>query len=240
MMVINADDWGRSQGETDAALACFRERRISSVSAMVFMEDSERAAEVANDVELPVGLHLNLSQSYARQGTASDAHQRVVRFMRSSKFAVLIYHPGLRSAFRDVFRAQYDEFTRIYRREPSHVDGHQHRHLCANLLIDEVIPRGVRVRRNFSFTAGEKGLINRMYRRMVDRRLARRYRLTDYFFALPDEVAKGRMPQVAELAKRAKVEVMTHPVRPNEFEYLMSDSFCELSRGLEMASYAAV
>ena len=45
MLIINADDWGRSVAETNAALRCYEEARITSASAMVFMADSERAAE---------------------------------------------------------------------------------------------------------------------------------------------------------------------------------------------------
>jgi YdjC-like protein len=47
MLIINADDWGRSRAETDNALTCHDEGRITSASAMVYMEDSERAAELA-------------------------------------------------------------------------------------------------------------------------------------------------------------------------------------------------
>ncbi len=43
MIVINADDLGRTEAETEAALSCFNQGRITSTSAMVFMEDSERA-----------------------------------------------------------------------------------------------------------------------------------------------------------------------------------------------------
>ena len=64
MLIINADDWGRSVAETDAALRCYKEGRITSVSAMVFMEDSERAAELAKENELDVGLHLNFTDKF--------------------------------------------------------------------------------------------------------------------------------------------------------------------------------
>ena len=46
MLIINADDWGRSVAETDAALKCCKGGRITSLSAMAFMEDSERAADL--------------------------------------------------------------------------------------------------------------------------------------------------------------------------------------------------
>jgi hypothetical protein len=38
--------------------------RITSVSGMVFMRDSERAAELANNSDLDVGLHLNFSEEF--------------------------------------------------------------------------------------------------------------------------------------------------------------------------------
>jgi len=37
MLIINADNWGRSAVETDAVLTCYQEGRITSVSAMMFM-----------------------------------------------------------------------------------------------------------------------------------------------------------------------------------------------------------
>jgi predicted glycoside hydrolase/deacetylase ChbG (UPF0249 family) len=64
MLIINGDDFGRSAAETDAALRCYRAGRITSVSAMVFMVDSERAAQVANADGLDVGLHLNFSELF--------------------------------------------------------------------------------------------------------------------------------------------------------------------------------
>ena len=62
MLIINADDWGRSRAETDAALRCYQGGRITSVSAMVFMADSERASELAKENELDMGLHLSFSE----------------------------------------------------------------------------------------------------------------------------------------------------------------------------------
>jgi len=240
MIIINADDWGRSPTETDAALSCFRENRITSVSAMVFMEDSERAAELARENAVEVGLHLNLSQRYnSRVPTPSlaAAQNRIVRFMTRSKFAVLLYRPDLRKCFREVYQAQAEEFVRLYGKPPSHVDGHQHRHLCANILVDEIIPRGQRVRRNFSFWPGEKGRLNRIYRRLVDRWLARRYRITDYLFNLADCMSDSKLARVIGLAKVGKVELETHPYKEAEHSLLMSDAFQEKLQAIDTAPY---
>ena len=51
----------------------------------------------------------------------------------------------------------------------------------------------------------DKGPINRLYRRFLDRWLARRYRVTDYFFSLPQCLAKGRLAKGnGELVEKAR------------------------------------
>jgi len=83
MLIINADDWGRSVAETDAALRCYKGGRTTSVSAMVFMEDSERAAELAKENELDG----RIASEFYRQFTANPCgstlanhHDKIVRF----------------------------------------------------------------------------------------------------------------------------------------------------------------
>jgi predicted glycoside hydrolase/deacetylase ChbG (UPF0249 family) len=243
VLIINADDWGRSATETDAAMACYRKGRITSVSAMVFMEDSERAAQLCCENELDVGLHLNFSQPYnGRVPTAAvnKPHNRIVRFMLSSKFAILLYQPFLQADFRTIYETQVEEFIRLYGKAPSHFDGHQHRHLCANMLLHEVIPSGEKVRRNFSFWPDEKGSLNRLYRRLMDKRLARRYSLTNFFFSLGQCLKNRGLGRVAELAKSANVELMTHPASAEERSWLMGDDFLAFTRDLELLPYSSL
>ncbi len=243
MLIINADDVGRCREETDIAVALFRERRLTSGTFMMFMEDTERAVALAREHQMGTGLHLNLSQAYNGRrpsAAAQAAHERVVRFMKRSKFAVLLYHPGLRGAFRDVFRSQADEYERLFGHAPRHVDGHQHRHLCMNLLWEEIIPRGCSVRRNFSFFPGDKSPVNRAYRRWVDARLARRYRLAGYFFSLGQCLRGQRIDVPAGLARTNPVEVMTHPIHAEEATFLRGAGFEQVFGGLTMGDYGAV
>jgi len=241
MLIVNADDWGRSQAETDAALDCCQRGTVTSVSAMVFMADSERAAKLATDAGIDVGLHLNLTEPFASDRGCAHLKQcqaRIARLLKAHRYAVLFYHPLLRSQFREVYRAQAAEFARCYGRDPSHVDGHQHMHLCANMLVDAIIPRGQWVRRSFSFQAGEKGLLNRTYRNMVNWCLGRRYRLTRYFLDLSQNLEMSRFTRVVELAKRYHVELMTHPYRANEYAALIGDAHSRLIRSAAIASYS--
>jgi predicted glycoside hydrolase/deacetylase ChbG (UPF0249 family) len=240
VLIINADDWGRSVAETDAALDCFGKGRITSVTAMVFMADSKRAADLAKERGLEAGIHLNLNQPYTGTvpSAAKESQRRTARFLNRSKFTVLLYHPLLRGRFREVFQTQMEEFVRLYGKPPTHLDGHQHKHLCGNMLIDEIIPRELKVRRSFSFWPGEKGFVNRTYRRLVDQRLAQRYRLTDFFFSLSACLRCNTLERVAQLARTASVELMTHPVNQRESAYLKSEEYLRLISDLRTGTYA--
>jgi chitin disaccharide deacetylase len=243
MLIINADDWGRSRAETDAALECYRNGRITSVSAMVFMKDSERAAELAKENDLDVGLHLNFAEKFTGNRvptTLREHHDRIVRFLTRNRYSQLLYNPFLRREFSHSCEAQAEEFARLFGKAPSHIDGHHHMHLCANLLLSKLIPVGMKMRRNFSFWPGEKSLLNRTYRALVDRSLGRRYQLTDYFFDLTQCIQEKKFDRVATLAKSSNVELMTHPIVQPEAKYLMSDEFRELLQCVEVGRYALV
>lgn len=210
---------------------------------MVFMEDSARAARIANERSIDIGLHLNLIQRFSGEvpsGPLAERHDRIVRFLGAHKYAFLIYHPMLRNDFRYVYQAQLGEFVRLYGRPPSHIDGHHHQHLCTNMLLDGIIPEGEKVRRSFHFWPGEKGMVNRIYRRGVDRLLARRYRLADYFFALSQCVRRERLTRVMDVARAASVEIMTHPANADEYDFLMSDAFLSSLEVPEMGTYSSL
>jgi hypothetical protein len=196
---------------------------VSSVSAMVFMEDSERAAEVARGQGIEAGLHLNFTDPLSGRAVPpalAEHQQRIARHLRRHRLAQIVFHPGLMRAFEYVTAAQMDEFRRLYGSAPERIDGHHHMHLCANVLIQRLLPAGTMVRRNFSFDRGEKSFGNHVYRNLVDRLLARRHRVTDYFFSLPPLEPESRLRRIYSLARRSTVEVETHPVNPNEHRYL--------------------
>lgn len=243
VLIVNADDFGRSKVETDLILSCYERKRLTSTTAMVFMEDSARAAELARGSDLDIGLHLNLSQPFTgevKDRLLREYHARVVRFITSSKFARCTYNPALRRQFRYIYQAQFEEFVRLYGRHPSHIDGHHHTHLCTNMLLDGIIPPSEKVRRSFSFWPGEKSRINRIYRKLIDRSLARKYRITDFFFSLHQCLQGDRVKRVFDLSKASTVELMTHPAAHTEYAYLMSDGYAGMLEKLSLGTYAAL
>jgi chitin disaccharide deacetylase len=228
MLAVNADDLGRNVSATDRIAECFLSGGITAASFMVFMADSKRAASIAADGKFDVGLHLNFTERFTGEGTPASvrkAQDRVARFLKLHKCALLLYHPLLRGSFREVIAAQVAEFRRLFGRLPDRVDGHQHMHLCTNVLVDKLLPSGIKVRRSFSFSAGEKSEFNRAYRRWVDGRLAARNTIGDYFFAFSQNSDGVRLERILKLGKEHEVELMTHPEIPAEHEFLMSDSW---------------
>jgi hypothetical protein len=188
---------------------------------MVFMEDSERAAAIAQDRRIDVGLHLNFTTPFSAPGTPTQLaeHQRqLAQYLRRHRWAQAVFHPGLAGTFKYVVAAQLDEFFRLYGAQAGRIDGHHHMHLSANVLIGKLLPEGTVVRRNFSFRPGEKTYFNRLYRGIIDRMLAKRHGLTDYLFSLPPFEPWGRLEKILVLGRQFLVEVETHPI--NEEEYL--------------------
>lgn len=236
-MIINADDWGCNRETTNCILDCAMRRAISSASGMVFMEDSDRAAALALERGIDIGLHLNLTDAFSGRSAPrrlQEHHGRVALFLLRHRFSQIVYHPRLATSFEYVAKAQLEEFHRIYGEAPRRIDGHHHMHLSENVLSRKLLPAGTLVRRNFSFVAEEKSWANRQYRRFVDGRLRRRHRLVDFLFSLIP-IQTERLERIFSHAQRASVELETHPVNADEFEFLTSPEIVRLLRGVTIA-----
>lgn len=243
MLIVNADDWGRDYSTTERTLECIRGGSVSSVSAMVFMEDSERAATMAREHAIDAGLHLNLTMPYSVRSCSprlTECQQKIARYLLRHRLAQVVFHPGLINAFEYVVAAQLDEFRRLYGADPARLDGHHHMHLCANVIFQRLLPSHTIVRRNFSFEVGEKSLWNRLYRRSVDRMLARRHRLTDYFFSLAPLRPESRLLRIFALSREYTVEVEVHPVNRDEHQFLTEGGITRLAGDVRVASSSAM
>lgn len=238
-LILNADDWGQERETTDRTLECFRQGSLSSVSSMVFMKDTERAAGLALEHGISAGLHLNLTARFTLPGLRTPVieHQRkVAAFLRGHRYAQVLFHPGLMRSFEYLVAAQRDEFSRLYGAPPARWDGHHHMHLCSNVLFAGLLPEGTVVRRSYSFVSKEKSPVNRLYRDMVNRSLARRHRLTEFFFSLPVVQSSGMAAKIFALARTVAVEMETHPINPDEYRCLMSGDITRLNGGIPVAS----
>ncbi len=242
-LIINADDWGRNIDTTDRILDCVLSGAVSSASGMVFMADSERAAALAHEHGVDVGLHLNFTTPFSGQvalGRLAKHHTRVAHYLLQNRLSQIVYHPGLANSFEYLVTAQIEEFGRIYGTKPRRVDGHHHMHLCANVLLSGLLPAGTIARRNFSFQPGEKSSVNRFYRRVIDGVLARRHRLSDYFFSLLPMQPPERLDRIIAIASQSVVELETHPVNQEEYRFLMRKELLQRPGTVRIDSWNAV
>jgi hypothetical protein len=239
MLIVNADDWGRDHDTTEPIRQCLVRGTVSSVSAMVFMEDSEPAADIARERRFDAGLHLNFSTSFTASNCPprlAELQNEVAAYLLRHPLARVVFHPGLVRSFEYVVAAQMDEYRRLYGAEPQRIDGHHHLHLCANVLFGGLLPAGTVVRRNFTFHSGERSLINRLYRQSMDHILGRNHRLVDFLFSLAPLEPFDRLRRVVALAHRHVVEVETHPINPEELAFLMGGQIFDLVREFPIAS----
>jgi predicted glycoside hydrolase/deacetylase ChbG (UPF0249 family) len=243
MLIVNADDWGRDKETTDRTLECIVRGAVSSVSGMVFMQDSERAAAIATERGIDVGLHLNFTLAFSSRDCSTSLlkHQRdLASFLRHHRLAAILFNPFLAGSFEYVVKAQLEEYYRIYGPKLTRIDGHHHMHLSANVLLGNLLPAGIIIRRNFAFQSGEKSLANRMFRKVVDRQLARRYRLVDLLFSLKPVEPAERLQRIFSLAKHFVVELEAHPVKPEEYRFLAGGEIFRRAGDLTLASNYAL
>ena len=238
LTIINADDWGYDAESTDRALECLLANRITSMSAVVHMSDSRRAARVAVERSVgPIGLHLNITEPYADVSVPASVRERQSRiagYFSSRRLQRWAYNPRLHKAIRDVVQDQLAAFHEAYGRAPDHLDGHHHAHLYPNVLLDGGIPAGLPVRPSFTFLPGQKAPLNRAVRRAINGLLGRSHPATDYFF----DIAHFRDLAYVKDLSRSTVELMAHPARPHDRELLMSDAWRRLSEAWTLGSYS--
>ena len=75
---------------------------------------------------------------------------------------------------------------------------------------------------------------------MVNVILARRYQLTDYFFALAHHLSIERLRAVVSLAAEQSVEFMTHPQLAHERAFLLGDEYGDVMRTVQLGNYSSL
>jgi predicted glycoside hydrolase/deacetylase ChbG (UPF0249 family) len=224
-------------------MACFRQKRITSASIMVFMEDSERAAELAVKANLETGLHINLVLPYDAPGVSESlrrSQNAAAAFFGSGPWTQVVYNPFITKAVASAFHSQLEEYRRLFGREPVHFNGHKHFHLSLNIIFGGVLPIGSAVRRSFTFRKGEKSSLNRCYRRIIDAWLLRRHVSTDAFFSINPVRDSLRLTRIVALARTDCVELMVHPWSPDQFAFLTGNQLQSLIASARLGDFSAL
>lgn len=242
LLIVNADDYGWNRPTTDATLETFREGRIGSATTLMFMQDSERAVELALGAGLPLGLHLNLTDPFDAADVPAEIRARQMRAVRHFGAPATVwrsrrwlYDPRAAELTAAAVDDQLRRFRELAGREPTHFDGHNHVHLCPEVAL--ALPAGVKVRTALGIRAG--GMRGRLLR--ARQRLTLRDRVTTRHFlnitGLHPEFVAGGPRSLLGLAAETSVEVMAHPGFGHEHALLMAPAWRQWTEGLPVGSY---
>jgi predicted glycoside hydrolase/deacetylase ChbG (UPF0249 family) len=114
-LIVNADDFGLSDGVNDGVVRAHREGIVTSTSLMVRQPAAQAAAAAAADCPaLSVGLHVDLGEWERRDG---DWHTRYLRVDDTNAGEV-----------EAELQRQLHTFVDLLGRPPTHLDSHQHVH----------------------------------------------------------------------------------------------------------------
>jgi chitin disaccharide deacetylase len=235
VLIIGADDLGASAATTQAIFDAFAAGSVTSTSAMVWMRDSAGAAAAAAERDVPTGLHLNLTRPYDGPGVPAGVRER------HAALAGRIEPDGWRDGqlstevdlalLRDVVSDQLGEFRRQFG-DPTHVDGHHHVHVYP--AVSACLPPELPIRS-----------LPRAARDVTAPASARELRLRGRFMVpeLTLDLAQvhpelgGAGLQLLRLARSATVEVVTHPVFPEQRRLLAGADWRAALASLEVGSY---
>jgi hypothetical protein len=223
LVIINADDLGRTPGINAGIFAAHREGVVSSATLMVASPAAEEAAAALPDhPELGVGLHVTLTGSVptlpaARVPSLVDARGRLPRRPED-----LAGDPG--EVLAEV-RSQLGRFRELTGRLPTHLDSHHHSHRLPVVLEALVaVAREHRLPvRNASPAVG---------RRLRAAGIATTDAFVERFFG-----AEARLEILLEILRgigEGSTEVMCHPAYPDEPLLAESTYAAERARELEV------
>ena len=250
-LVVNADDWGGSEATTEAILHTFEAGRVTSASAMVYMPDSDRAAEVAKRAGLPVGLHLNLTEPFSDPSTPApvrDRQRRVAERLAgtgpdghpaTARLRKWVYDPRIRAEVDRAIADQRGRFEALYGRPPTHFDGHNYVDLCPNVFLSRAIPAGSAMRSSlgrFPIERSPMALLRSARQALRSRRLrSTRYVLHIAELRLP---ANGPPDPRLRLAEEGPLEVISHPDDARELAILTSGAWGRVLAEHRLGSFA--
>jgi predicted glycoside hydrolase/deacetylase ChbG (UPF0249 family) len=115
-LIVNADDFGLTEGVNAGIVQAFEKGIVRSTSLMVRQSAAEQAAQYARThPELGVGLHLDLWESISE----GDDWRRLYQHCAEESAAIVAELHG-----------QFARFVDLVGRAPDHLDSHQHVHRC--------------------------------------------------------------------------------------------------------------
>ena len=109
IVIVNADDFGRSDGVNRGVIQAHEKGIVTSASLMVrYAAAADAAGYGRHRPQLSLGLHVDLGEWLYQDGTWTAVYEL--------------------EQFEDEVERQLDAFRSLVRRDPTHLDSHQHVH----------------------------------------------------------------------------------------------------------------
>jgi predicted glycoside hydrolase/deacetylase ChbG (UPF0249 family) len=227
---------------TDSILRCFWAGRVSSASALVGMSDSSRAAALAREANLPIRLHLNLTEPFSDPSVPADVRDRqasLAHHFARSRSAYRICNPLRQPMIEACIRDQMQMFEQLYGEIPREIDGHQHVHTCLNVLWARSLSPVEAMRATFNLPPDDNRLAKRYVQRSINGMVRFRFESTRRFtFIRKGTVCRSAcdLSRIIARARTESVELMTHPGIEDELDLLLSDEWSEAIAGAPLGT----
>lgn len=226
LLIVNADDFGRSVGVDDGIVRAHREGIVTSTTFMTNAPSTPHAAALARATpSLDVGVHLVLTYAKPLSGLAKIPS--LVRhngsFWRPTE---LLARPIDQTEALIEYRAQYARARELAGREPTHVDTHHwvHDHPALSWAVCEL--------------ARETGAAARTHTpAQRDEYRAKGVRTTDHFirdFQDPGHIEVSDLLALLSRVEEGVTELMCHPGEPDP--ELVATSAYARERPVELAT----
>ena len=200
-LIVNADDFGQSVGVNRGIIAAHEHGIVNSASLMVRWPNAPAAAAYAREhSDLSLGLHLDLGEWIFQDGDWVRLYEVVL--------------PSDETAVADEVARQLDMFRRFARKDPTHLDSHQHVHRnepLVSIMIEVAGKLGVPLR-DFSTAVTYCG---NFYGQSADG------------FPYPEGISVEGLIKTLKALPFGVTELGCHPAEKNDLEGMYGDERCQ-------------
>lgn len=248
-LIINADDFGRSENVNLAIKNCFVKGLITDCNLMVNMPGTLEAVSIIKKIKnLPVGIHFTLTsdmnltnaRSVTSHSSLTDNNGYFFSPNHSKEFWKKVINTWISEDIRKEINAQLKLFVKLLDKYPTHITSHHHIHAHPKILpiflsIAKKYNLPLRIPIQQSRLPSEHQFVN----------LRKKVLMTDYFIA--DYKGNYRRATFKNFYRAFKnyssgiIELMVHPAIPgkgmdkifntwwkHELNMLKSKSFAKL------------
>lgn len=221
-LIVNADDFGRSESVNRAVCEAFKEGRVNSTTLMANMPAAAEAYELAKEGGFvdKVGIHLNITEGMpisqgirnnplicGYDGTFNQA------FYHNTKYRLYMDRQSI-DQIKDEFDAQIRRFLELGFTS-MHIDSHHHVHtnypvFTALKELGEIYDFAyIRLSRNL-YRGGSPA--NRIYKRFFNRSVKKLAHTTSDLFGSYKDFSSYPREELMSLVKNKTIEIMIHPM----------------------------